>query len=131
MSNLLRVSGTLAQADESPAQFWAFVDAWAARGGVNEPAGGQDCWAQILTAAAAHVPPSLGRLLPVVLASRQYSPRLELFTTLAAEAAPAQQVRALLHVRLLGLQSVQLLPPSMHALPEDRHTLICLADGMC
>ena len=91
------------QADESPAQFWAFVDAWTSRGCVNEPAGGQDCWAQIVTAVAAHVPPSLGRLLPVVLASRQYSPRLELFATLAAEAAPSQQVRPLLYVAVLGI----------------------------
>lgn len=39
------------------------------------------------------MPPSLGRLLPVVLASRQYSPRLELFATLANDSAPLQQVR--------------------------------------
>ena len=97
MYNLLRADDTWAQADESPEQFWAFVDAWSSRGGVGEAAGGQDCWAQVVTAAAAHVPPSLGRLLPVVLASRRYSPRLELFATLAAEAAPSQQVNSTLH----------------------------------
>jgi hypothetical protein len=99
------------------------VDAWAARGGVNEPAGGQDCWAQIVTAAAAHVPPSLGRLLPVVLASRQYSPRLELFAALAAEAAPSQQVRPLLYVAVLGMRALQLFAPLMHAPTEQHHTL--------
>ena len=119
--NLHACSWHILQADESPAQFWAFVDAWSARGGVNEAAGGQDCWTQIITAAAAHVPPSLGRLLPVVLASRQYSPRLELFATLAAEAAPPQQVRPLPHVALLGMQ-VGCWRPSMHVPIEKHHT---------
>jgi Thioredoxin-like domain len=85
------------QADESPAQFWAFVEAWSSRGGVAEGTDQQDCWGQITTAAAAHVSPSLGRLLPVVVASRQYSPRLELFATLAEDAAPSEQVGPLLH----------------------------------
>jgi Thioredoxin-like domain len=87
----------MAQADESPTQFWAFVEAWSGRGGggTAAAAGAQGCWAQVVTAAAAHVPPSVGRLLPVVLASRQYSPRLELFATLAAESAPSEQVNAL------------------------------------
>ena len=130
MSNLLHAGDTWTQADESPEQFWAFVDAWSSRGGIGEAAGGQDCWAQVVTAAAPHVPSSLGRLLPVVLASRQYSPRLELFATLAAEAAPSQQVVV---VRRLNMQHCctiackELLADSMHnplALGSTPHSLI-------
>lgn len=96
MSNLMQHKSLITrirafQADESPAQFWAFAEDWAGRGGSELDS--QDCWADITAAAARHVPPSLGRLLPVVLASRQYSPRLELFATLAAESAPSEQVQ--------------------------------------
>lgn len=82
------------QAEEGSPQFWAFVEAWAGRGGGHGSATQeQDCWADILAAAAPHTLPGLAALMPLVLSSRKYSPRLELFSTLAADSAPPQQVR--------------------------------------
>ena len=72
------------QADEGPEHFWGFIEGWVARGS-DAPAG--SCWGDILAAARARTSMALGSLLPLVLASRKYSPRLELFATLAAERA--------------------------------------------
>lgn len=86
------------QAEEGAPQFWAFVEAWAGRGGggvlaaESPPPLDEDCWGQILAAATPHTSPSLARLLPVVLASRKYSPRLEVFNTLATDSSPPPQV---------------------------------------
>ena len=69
------------------------MEAWAGRGSTAADGGSaQECWTRILDAAAAHTSGSLAALLPAVLASRKYSPRLEVFSTLAAEGAPPPEV---------------------------------------
>jgi hypothetical protein len=70
------------QSDEDPALFWAFADGWAAAPGAAAPDGPQ-CWAAITDAAAAHLSPSVTKMLHVSLGLRQYSPRLEAFRQLA------------------------------------------------
>jgi UDP-glucose:glycoprotein glucosyltransferase len=74
------------QADEDPALFWQFVEAWQR----DAPAAGDaptphQCWAGIHAAAVAHLSPNMARLFAVSLAARQYSPRLEMFRQLAQE----------------------------------------------
>ena len=82
----------LSQADESPAQFWRFVEGWSVHNGSS--GGGDACWASITEAAGKHTSAGLAALLPAVLSSRKYSPRLEVYASLAADAGAPKQARS-------------------------------------
>lgn len=82
------------QADESPEQFWQYVEGWSnPEGSIHRQGNGTNaCWSAILTTASVGISTGLASLLPTVLASRKYSPRLEVYATLAADAGAPKQV---------------------------------------
>lgn len=85
----------LPQADESPAQFWNFAEGWSVDEGSSGGGNGSDaCWASITEAAGKRTTAGLAALLPAVLSSRKYSPRLEVYASLAADAGAPKQVRS-------------------------------------
>ncbi len=85
----------LLQADESPTQFWSFAEGWSVHDGSSGGGNGSDaCWASIIEAAGKRTSAGLAALLPAVLSSRKYSPRLEVYASLAADAGAPKQVRS-------------------------------------
>lgn len=81
-------------ADEDPALFWRFAEDWqrrvsstastAAAAAAVTP---EQCWADIRSAAAQRLSPTMSRLFEVALAARQYSAKLEAFRQLAQESS--------------------------------------------
>ncbi|KXZ46287.1 hypothetical protein GPECTOR_45g157 [Gonium pectorale] len=74
-------------AEEDPSLVWPFLDRLSDLSSVaaGEQAGDEECWRSITAAATQLVTPGVGKLLPLVLASRQYAAKLQMVRQLAEQ----------------------------------------------
>ncbi|PNG99366.1 UDP-glucose:glycoprotein glucosyltransferase, partial [Tetrabaena socialis] len=90
-------------AEEDAALVWPFLDRMAAAAADGGGSGDDEaCWRNITRTAAELVTPGVGRLLPLVLASRQYGAKLQMVRQLAEQFHP-QQTAACCFVSVDGL----------------------------
>ncbi|GAX78494.1 hypothetical protein CEUSTIGMA_g5933.t1 [Chlamydomonas eustigma] len=72
-------------ADEDPSLLWKYLEVF---GSAHEPSDMEQCWSHIMSHASALVPQGVAQVLPLVVASRQYTARLEMFQQLRKQAHP-------------------------------------------
>ncbi|MEW5302056.1 MAG: hypothetical protein WDW36_004866 [Sanguina aurantia] len=73
-------------AEQGQELYWAYVESVLDSRPLTASHDPEQCWNHILDQASALVSPSVAKVVPLVLASRQYSAKLEMFRQLALEA---------------------------------------------